>query len=328
MMKPWIKIFIIVFCLTEIAVGAYAGAKLYDQRQKRVLGETTVIDKNKNGPNAVSPLMYYLEPLSNLTETDKTPWVNGKATYTYNFDTMNDRFNYLLKKPPATYRIIALGDSFTFGVHVNTADSWPEKLEDLLNAHPPCTRYSRYEVLNLGVNGFDIQNEVERFRLRGQKYNPDLVIWLLIENDFTEVRELMEGRVIELYNAQDASKSPDQVNPWNGPIDQATKEFHEKYSDDQIYRMQDGFFSTFNQLYPGRLLLTTFPYLKDRYKSHMQAWVHLRPDTYYFDGLTNAAADPNLSLKDWHPNATGHARIAEDFYENLVNNNMIPCTVR
>lgn len=327
-MKLWVKMFIIVLCLTEIGVGVYVGFSLY-KRKQRVLGATaSVIDKGQNTKNSQSTLEYYYEPIGNWKEVDKTPWVKGAVTFTYNFDTFNDRFNYLLVKPATTYRIVALGDSFTFGDHVNTKDSWPEQLEDELNARKPCPTYTKYEVLNLGLRGFDIQDEVERFRLRGQKYHPDAVIWLLVWNDFDDVRELSTGRAIEIRAAMEANHTVDPNNPWDIPLAQAAKDFHARYTDEQLSKMQDGFFSAFNKLYSGRLLLSTFPYLKSAYKSHMQSWARSRPDTYYFDGLTNTAADPNLSVADGHPNVSGHTRIAEDYYTYLVNNNMIPCTTK
>jgi len=105
------------------------------------------------------------------------PWLGYTPAYTINSDTLNDGSEYQIQKPKDTYRIMTLGDSFTFGFYVNTYDSYPETLERLLNEQP-CN--NKFEVLNLGLPGYDIRQSLERFKRRGSKYNPDLVIWFLV----------------------------------------------------------------------------------------------------------------------------------------------------
>lgn len=323
-MKPWVKVGIIAFCLVEISVGVFVGNRILQQKKANVLG--SVIDKELNMTAGLSKLTYYYEPIANSTEIDKTRWVNGQVTFTYNLDTLNDRFNYLLEKPATTYRIIALGDSFTFGDHVNTKDSWPEQLEDMLNARRPCTDYIKYEVLNLGLRGFDIQNEVERYRLRGGKYHPDLVVWLLMDNDFTEVRELSLGRAMEIREEEMADNTIDVNNEWYKPVEIATRELHKKYTNDQIYRMQDGFFVDFSSLYNGKLIIAAFPALPSRDKNHMKQWVSVRSDTSVDDALPDLDADAQLTVQDGHPSVLGHTKIAEHLYAYLLTGKIIPCS--
>jgi hypothetical protein len=40
---------------------------------------------------------------------------------------------FSLSKPTNTIRILAMGDSWTYGWYVNLNDTWPKKLENLLN---------------------------------------------------------------------------------------------------------------------------------------------------------------------------------------------------
>ena len=58
-----------------------------------------------------------------------------------------------IKKNKDTFRIITLGDSFTFGMYINTKDNWTELLEDKLNSDMGCKNISMFEVINLGVGG-------------------------------------------------------------------------------------------------------------------------------------------------------------------------------
>jgi hypothetical protein len=162
-----------------------------------------------------SNLRYYYEPKPDSQDSDGQPsWLPYKPIYTINADGLNDRYNYSLNKPVDTYRIIALGDSFTFGMWLNTADSWPELLEDRLNSEKPCALYSKYEVLNLGVKGYDIQYEVEWFRLHAIKYTPDMVVWLLHDNDFTEIEEQLRTYEHEIYDRIPQGEVTSDFDAW------------------------------------------------------------------------------------------------------------------
>jgi lysophospholipase L1-like esterase len=63
---------------------------------------------------------------------------------------------------PGSVRVLALGDSQTFGNGLGLADTWPKQLERLLND----SRQNRWEVLNAGVPGTDTwQHEILLRRL-------------------------------------------------------------------------------------------------------------------------------------------------------------------
>ena len=83
-------------------------------------------------------------------------------------------------KPPGTYRIAVLGDSFTMGSGVALEDTYHSRLERLLAEGSEGTRY---ECLNFGVAGYGLMNYVGTLRHRALRYAPDLILVGLTAND-------------------------------------------------------------------------------------------------------------------------------------------------
>lgn len=78
-----------------------------------------------------------------------------------------------------TRRILALGDSQTFGAGLALADTWPKQLEGLLNGGAP----SRWEVVNAGLSSADTwQHEIMLRRLL-ERTNPRVVVLAVYVND-------------------------------------------------------------------------------------------------------------------------------------------------
>lgn len=87
-----------------------------------------------------------------------------------------------IEKPESVFRIVAIGDSVTFGIAVEQAAAYPGQLERLLNL---CAVEGgpTFEVLNLGVTGYNITQVVERLRVLGLAYQPDLILYGYVLND-------------------------------------------------------------------------------------------------------------------------------------------------
>src|SRR5919108_5792949 len=77
------------------------------------------------------------------------------------------------EKKEGTFRILALGDSYTEGVQVSLEQTFPYILEERLNSEKSGVRF---EVLNLGVSGFGTAQEYLTLKHYGLEYKPDLVI--------------------------------------------------------------------------------------------------------------------------------------------------------
>ena len=90
---------------------------------------------------------------------------------------------YPYEKGEGGLRILALGDSFTFGFGVNIHDSYTKVLETLLNADKGVGENRKYEVINAGAPGWGTAQELVFWNIEGQKYNPDIVTLCMVEND-------------------------------------------------------------------------------------------------------------------------------------------------
>lgn len=82
-----------------------------------------------------------------------------------------------------SYRILALGDSFTYGFQLKNSNSWPKKAEAFLHAD----NYIDLEILNGGVPGRDTKVEYYYFEKYSYKYKPDMVIIAFLINDATSL---------------------------------------------------------------------------------------------------------------------------------------------
>ncbi len=84
------------------------------------------------------------------------------------------------KKLPGEFRIIALGDSFTFGPGLHSEDAYPARLERGLHMLKPEVPFT---VLNYGMRGYSTVQEHELLSRSITLLNPDLVILQVTLND-------------------------------------------------------------------------------------------------------------------------------------------------
>jgi hypothetical protein len=91
------------------------------------------------------------------------------------------RMRHIGQYPPKksdTFRIIIVGDSFTYGEGVSEEESYPRKLESLLKND------YRVEVFNFGVMGFQSEDIVDIIEKYVPQFQTDLIIYGVCFNDF------------------------------------------------------------------------------------------------------------------------------------------------
>lgn len=95
---------------------------------------------------------------------------------------------YAFERPPATRRVLCVGDSFTFGEALTDAQTMPVQLEAELNRLGP----GRWQVINLGVHGYGTDQQWLRLQQVGFRYEADVVVLGYFDEDF--YRNLMSFR--------------------------------------------------------------------------------------------------------------------------------------
>lgn len=123
--------------------------------------------------SSIPGLDYEMKPLVRRT-------VNGMRVET-------NALGFRDREPPADLgadgvRIVAVGDSLTFGMRVSGDEAWPNALERLLVA-PGGPDGRRFDVANLGVSGYSARDEALLVRHAALALRPRLVIFAYYLND-------------------------------------------------------------------------------------------------------------------------------------------------
>lgn len=107
----------------------------------------------------------------------------AKTNIITNSEGIRARRDYGSKKN-GVFRILSIGDSITFGMGVDQDETFPMQLELLLNRYSNSTL--EYEVINGGISGFNASDEAHFMAYLVEKYRPDMIIWMLIPNDYDD----------------------------------------------------------------------------------------------------------------------------------------------
>jgi hypothetical protein len=122
------------------------------------------------------------DDLSYFVVDDRLGWVPGRnrrskeglySTSAEGFRSANPGVSYASR--PAGLRIAIVGDSFTFGLEVPFESSWGAVLEQSLGANAT--------VLNLGVDGYGLDQAVLRYDRDARPWKPDVAILGFINHD-------------------------------------------------------------------------------------------------------------------------------------------------
>jgi len=146
-------------------------------------GNFTPVPPAIRAPSGFRGAPYVLAPGAVVTQgfgSDPRGRFDPGATLTYRVNAQGFRGPpALLPKPSGSFRVVGLGDSFTFGTGVREPDTYLAVLRRELGGP---------EVLNLGVMGYSTANEVALLAARGPALEPDLVLIGLVLNDIGDVR--------------------------------------------------------------------------------------------------------------------------------------------
>lgn len=324
----------ILFVSTGIlcAVLAYAGYRVWKvlttgNRLAVVLG---VVSHTPITPDDVvsSPsgnLKYFFESRPSTVQEDTASWLAAPVMYTINADTLNERDVSVIPKPAGTYRILAFGDSFTFGHYVNTRDNWTEKLEDLVNAHCLNGDTTHIDVVNFGERGYDVRYAEHRFALRGPKYTPDLILYLESDTGFSRIAELDIPLLTQIEKEISPNGQPDESQNkriWQELSRRMQTLYPQHVIEEKIGNAWRDFLT---EKGTTPFVLMSFSYSTDREKELLRQWANGMPGVQVYTGIPDIYRRDG-TFPDGHPNIAGHAMIARDVYTYLSSHHILTCT--
>jgi lysophospholipase L1-like esterase len=115
-------------------------------------------------------------------------------------------------KQAGEFRILALGESTTFGVGVPDRLAYPQRLESLLHESGVCPRC---RVINAGVSAWSSFQSRRYLETRGLALQPDLVLVYHEINDYMPASFRNAGRARPPCCARTCSSTPRCSSPWD-----------------------------------------------------------------------------------------------------------------
>jgi hypothetical protein len=153
------------------------------------------------------------------------------APHSYDYDfRINSRgfkdVEFPTQKAPGTIRVIALGDSFTYGA-VPYASNYVTLLKHALR-----DRFGNVEVLNMGIPGTGPRDYLELFVTEAAALEPDIVVVsLFLGNDFVSSTRRVRSYIYELarYVVRLRTQTTQQVYHGPGTYDDDAPVFTDEF---------------------------------------------------------------------------------------------------
>lgn len=99
--------------------------------------------------------------------------------YTLKTNNFGLRNNYDIELESSKKRVLAIGDSFTFGPYLSNKETYTYYLEEKYN--------HEVEILNAGLPGSTVTHQANYIYNKGIKLNPDLIILQVLSNDISDI---------------------------------------------------------------------------------------------------------------------------------------------
>ena len=204
---------------------------------------------------------------------------------------------YAVPKPAGRTRLLMLGDSFVFGSGVEEPETFVRRFEAL--------RGGDLEVINLGVPGYNSTHAVELLAERGLRFSPDGVVLFVSDNDFfaegsrrlAERQAQGEQWALERYaeGRVEGQRKADSV--WRRDPETTLARLLEAVDRLEALGRARGFAVRVFLLFPHELEADILA---------MGMGITRLTDDAYLKDITSLQIP-----RDLHPNAAGHARLAQ-----------------
>ncbi|MEB3229351.1 MAG: SGNH/GDSL hydrolase family protein [Synechocystis sp.] len=149
----------------------------------------------------------------------------GNGLVKINAEGLRDR-HYEVEKPPQTYRIVVLGDSFSEAIQLDADKTFWSAMERRL---PDCAALAgkTVEVINFGVGDYGTAQAYMTLKHQALSYQPDLVLLALYTGN-------------DLVNNSQALSPGDRLSPFWQPVD-GQWQMNMDFKDTDTYRRRDSF---------------------------------------------------------------------------------------
>ncbi len=301
---------------------------------RRLDGETLVSSPPKPPPFKVTDLARPVDDFRECVLEPSFTTIFQQARWTTNALGLRDR-EYEAQKPEGTYRAVLIGDSIGVGWGVHDGEGFEPRLEKALDTQSSTVGGPRIEILNLCVPGYAPAQRREHLERLGWSLDPDLVIVQATAADL----DWDEGRLRRLLSAGYGWEIPiyqDAINA-AGLKPGASSSSIKKGLEAQQLRILSDVYRALGSDCSRRGVPVVWILLPRVGRSvsatERQTLVDLAKASGFdpvldlsdaFDGLSPAtlAIGPN----DYHPNAQGHAILAQRLEDALANRPGAPWT--
>lgn len=131
-----------------------------------------------------------------------------------------------LAPPPNTFRIITVGGSTTFDANTSgDSCSWPARLEQILNKSGAPLHF---EVLNAGVPGFQVFDDLVRLESELYRYRPDLIVLYQGHNDLFNTLSNAAEPISQAFEAR--PEEIQSIYPWQAWLERHSLLYHKLLS--------------------------------------------------------------------------------------------------
>ena len=194
-----------LFSAAAILIGVMAAIPLADIGlnlwQSRIGSSPTAVVRRTAHSH---PRIYEETPggyrLRRFLDEDIVDPISGRTTH-MRTNALGMRSGPIEPKKPGEFRILALGDSITLASYNEENEAWPAILEGLLRKSAAIDTARSVRVLNAGVSGAALREELLILNETGLLVQPDVVIVGLFLNDATRSRMFAVPEGLLAYSA-------------------------------------------------------------------------------------------------------------------------------
>ena len=184
------KLYRIKFYISYILISALIIA-LSLEGIVRLIKIAPILPNNYNYFIADKKIPYKPRPLSVISGVSPT----GEFEFSYKHNEMGFRdVEHTVEKPEGVFRILGLGDSFTYGVGASFEETYLYRLEEILNARQG--NHKKIEIIKAGIPGFFPEAERLLLEYYGVKYKPDLITVGFLPNDVADTFLGIDDKII------------------------------------------------------------------------------------------------------------------------------------